>query len=842
MIRYFIQALRARWRGSRSLDLLAIVGVALGVASVLSIQILNRNALGAFQGSVRALSGQADLTVLGELADLPEAVMPQVLATPGVAAAWPLVRSDVMVSGRGDLRLSLVGFDLFAPVHLPFEKLATDLSGALVQPGWVAITPQLARAEGWATGDVIEVNWGDQTRRLLVGALIDFQRLHPLASSKLALMDIAQAQHLLGLQGRLQQIDVQAAAGEDRDALAMRLAKRLGPGIRVLSPRQREQEAARFLGPFRLNLTALSLISLLVGLFLVHQSVQASLVRRRQELGLLRSLGATRGQVMRLILGDVALLGLLGVAVGLPLGYGAAVAGLDGVSRTVSNLYLLEEMEALVLPPWLWALAVLVGVGGALVGALRPAFEISRRDPWSLLAAFSIHQRARSLAPRMFLGGCALLAAVAAWYGLWGRGWRPAGFVLAVFLALAIPLVTPLVVQVTARLSRARNFGLAYSLRSLGQRLQMTSMAVAALAVAVTMLVGVTLMVASFRVTIDDWIAATVRADIYVVGKSWRRGDAVSSLSPERVAELTAWPGVRAVDPLRRLEIVADGLRLSVAGVDMALPGGEERFAMLAGDATEAQRLARENGAILLGEPVARQLGLRLGDTVRLPGPDGPLDLPLSGIFYDYSAGAGAAAMDLEVMERLYGAGPVHNLALYLEPGLDADEMVDALEAAFAGVPLNFRSHRRLRREVLAIFDQTFAVTRILQAMGLLIAATGIMLTLLVLARQQVSELALYRALGARRGQIFRVYVGKGLAMAVLGLGLGLAAGLVLAFILTFVINRDYFGWTMQFHWQWSVILGQALTILVAAVLASIYPAVRASRTPAAELSREEVA
>ena len=523
MIPYFLRAMRARLRASPSLDVLTVLGVALGVASVLSIQILNGNALGAFQGSVRALSGEADLTVAGQLPSLPEELYLEVLAAPGVAAAWPLTRQEVAVAGRDDLRLTLVGFDLFAPVQLPFQNVSEDLSGALARPGWVAVTPALAAREGWSVGDAVAVTWGDRTATLVVGALVDFQRISPLASSKLAVMDIAQAQSLLGTRGRIQQIDVQAAPGVALAQLSAELQERLGPTVRVVTPEQREQEAARFLGPFRLNLTALSLISLLVGMFLVHQSVQAALLRRRQELGLLRSLGATRGQVLRLILADVAVVGLLGVALGLPLGYGAALAGLEGVSDTVSNLYLLQEMETLALPTWSWVLAGLVGLGGALAGALRPALDMTRRDTWSLLAAFTVHRRADSLAPRMFLAGLLLVGALGGWYAVLGRGWRPAGFVLALGVVLAVPLVTPLLVRGVSRTARVHGFGLGYSVRSLGQRLQTTSLAVAALAVAVTMLVGVTFMVGGFRVTVDRWVASTVQADIYITGDSFRR-------------------------------------------------------------------------------------------------------------------------------------------------------------------------------------------------------------------------------------------------------------------------------------------------------------------------------
>jgi putative ABC transport system permease protein len=336
-------------------------------------------------------------------------------------------------------------------------------------------------------------------------------------------------------------------------------------------------------------------------------------------------------------------------------------------------------------------------------------------------------------------------------------------------------------------------------------------------------------------------VASTVQADIYITGASWRHGDTGATLSPELVARLAAWPGVRAADGLRRMDLVGDKGRISLIGLDMALPGGEVRFGLRDGNAAVAVRRAHQDGEVLLSEPLARRLRLGVGDLLPLPGPDGVMELPVSGIYYDYSAGGGGVAMDLVTMERLYGPGELHNVALYLDPGLDAEAVVEELKTGLAGVPLRIRSNRRLRADVLAIFDQTFAVTRILQGMGLLIAVSGITLTLLVLARQQVSELALYRALGARRRQIFRVYVGKGVGMALVGLVLGSFTGVVLAWVLTFVINPDYFGWTIQFHWQWGALAGQALVVLLAAVLASVYPALRASRTPAGELSREDV-
>ena len=328
MRRYFLTAMAAHLRAGRSLYLLTLLGVALGVAAVLSIQIINRNAIAAFAGSVKAVSGEADLSVMGYAPSLPEHLYPQVLATPGVQAAWPLWRAAVALSpsrrssegpaARG--MLDLIGVDFFTPVDIPWQGEPSDPAEALSQPGWVALTPLLAEQEGWRVGDVLTVSLGSRVARLTIGALVDFHAVNPLASPRLAVMDIAQAQSLFGDAGAVHQIDVKLAGGADTATVQDRLRENLGPAVRVETPEQRETKARGLLSAFQLNLTALSLISLFVGMFLVYSSTQAALVRRREEFGLLRSLGATNRQVFALIMAEVALLGTLGAAAGVALG------------------------------------------------------------------------------------------------------------------------------------------------------------------------------------------------------------------------------------------------------------------------------------------------------------------------------------------------------------------------------------------------------------------------------------------------------------------------------------------------------------------------------------------
>jgi putative ABC transport system permease protein len=824
-------------RSGRLLFALAVAGVALGVGSVLSIQLLNQGALGAFAGTVRAVSGDADLSVLPWAGGLDEALLPEVLAVPGVAAATPLWRAEVALEGRPGEGLELVGADLLAAARAAWAVPAGSLRAALTTPGWVAVTPELAAELGWREGSLVPVSLGTRRATLVVGARVDLRRLAPLASRRLAVMDLAQAQGLLGARGRIHQIDVKARPGVAPATLADRLGARLGAGARLATPEQRTVEAAGLLAAFRLNLTALSLVSVLVGGFLVHASVRASLARRREEIGVLRAIGATRGQVLGLVLSEAAALGAAGTALGIPLGWLAARANLAAVSGTLRTVYLLEGIDAVRLGPGILLLAVAVGVGGAVAGAALPALDASREDPRALLSSLAVEERSRANAGRLLAAG-ALALALSALLRAATPEIPASSFALALGVLVAVPLAAPAALAALGRIPRPRRLGARWGLRTMGARPAGAAVAAGALAVAVSMLVGVTVMVGSFRGSVERWLAATLRADVYVTTPSWRRARSEATLAPEVVARLRAEPGLVALDLLRQVQAVAAGRRISVSGIDAALPGGEGRVELVAGDPSEAMRALR-GGAALVSEPLARKAGLGPGGTLAVRGAAGEALFPVAGVYRDYGAESGAALVDLAAFARVFGPGPPSNAALHLAPGADPEAAVARIRADLGGEALLVRSNRTLRGEVLAIFEETFAVTRLLQAMGLVIAAAGVTLSLLVLARERRAELALYRALGASRAGLAALFLGRGLALGIAGLALGAAGGAALALVLVLGVNPAFFGWTLGVHVPWGRLASQAAAILAAAAAASLHPALVASRTPARELSRD---
>jgi len=841
MLRYLLLSLRAQWREGRALTALTVLGVALGVGSVWSIQIINQNAIGAFKAGLESISGDADLSIVGVTPDFDERLYPRVLQTPGVRAAWPLFRLPVTLAGRSDYFLEVLGVDLYSPLELPWDDGSRESISPLSTPGWTAVSPELASSWGWTRGSRFEVGSGSRRVALTVGGIVDFSRRSPQASRKILVMDLAQAQELFHGLGRLSQIDVQVEPGVSAASVVEDLRRALGPGVSVLTPSQREAGGEGILSAFRLNLTALSMISFFVGLFLVYGSTQASLLRRRTEFGLLRSLGATRPQLVRLLLAQTALLGVVGIAFGLPLGYLGARLNMDTVSATVSNLYLLSEIHSLQITPSLCLSAVAIGLAGVLAGAALPIWEIASMGPLALMSSAVLQERLAVWARPLAAVGAGQAALAAVWFFGGGRAWPPSGFVLAVsLLLLMISLVPAAIREVFGRLP-LRGFDWRYSLRSLELRLQTSAPAIAALVVAVSMLGGITVMIQSFRTTIDVWARRSIQADVYISTESWLQGRSQAVLDDELVRGLEALPEARAVDKQRYLFAQYQGHRVALSGVRIGLPGGEARFSLLSSDPEAVRRMQTQTDGILIGEPFARRAGLSPGDALVLDGPQGPIPLRVAGVYRDYSTDWGTGVMDIAALAAHFGPGPLNNVALYLKTGEDPERTVDRLKARFPRKPLVIRSNALLLQEIFHIFDQTFAVTRLLQLMSLTVAGFGISLTLLILARERAAETALYRSLGATRAQIFFLFVGKGFGMALMGLALGTVGGILLALVLIYGINRSYFGWTIPMSWPWGALARQDAVLLLAALGASIYPALRASRTPAAELSRDEL-
>jgi putative ABC transport system permease protein len=443
-------------------------------------------------------------------------------------------------------------------------------------------------------------------------------------------------------------------------------------------------------------------------------------------------------------------------------------------------------------------------------------------------------------------GGAVLLAAGAvAAASVWAR-WPAGGFVAAFLVVAGFALLSPAWTLGAERLASpiARGFGVAATLgaRSLRENAARASVVVAALMVSVGLLVSLTVMVGSFRRTVDTWVSQTLRGDLYVEPVGHHASQRATVLPPELVSGARALPGVVAVDTYRASSLTLSGRRAQVVGIEFDVQRRFGRLQFVGGeDGRRVLARALARGGVVVTESFAHRFRKRAGDVLALPCRDGLVPVEIEGVFYDYSVDAGAVLMDRARYAQLYHDDRTESMALYVAGGASVAEVrAGFLRLAGPDRLLHVTPNADLRRRVLAVFDETFRITWALQAIALLVSVLGVVSTLSALVLQRRHELAILRATGARRAQVRTLVLVESGLLGAAGSVLGAIAGLVLSLLLVHVINRQYFGWTIRLTLDPMVFVQAMLLMTLAATLAGLLPARLAVRGATAGAMRTE--
>jgi putative ABC transport system permease protein len=846
------------WHVSRHLwrhPLLAalnVLSVALGIAVYLAIQIANHSANRSFAAGVDLVAGKTHLEVRG---DVDETLWPLLAKQRGVKAVTGIVEGVVTFSEWPGEYLRVIGVDLFSGE--PFRTFEIGAQGKkpplekwLGEEGALAVTAEFAQRRGLKIGDRLRVVVNSEIRTVIVTALIDSGDSPGATQPRFSVMDIGWAQELFGRQGRLSSIQLLLDDPRRAAAVAAQINALLPSSLRAEPPRQRSFQIQNMLAAFQLNLTALSMVSLLVGVFLIYNTISASVARRRVEIGILRSIGATRTEVRCLFLGEALLLGTCGIVVGAIGGVVLAQTLTGAVAKTVSSLYVLLSIDRSWLSPAQFLTAAVFGFGTVLVGAWRPASEAARIDPVAALSLGTHAEQAILQVPRWSWWGVGLLAAAGASAALALQTGPPVwGFIAAFFVLTGFALFSPIAAWhfgvVAAKL---RSAGVLWRLAAdhLRQSIDRNAVTIAALAAAIAMMIGLTVMIFSFRSSVDAWIEHGIVADLFIAPASNETIGLDAAVPPAAIAWLKARPEVVNVDTFRELECafrVASGRRTESGTARLAVIGGEYRrnLSFVGGD--EARKMARVLGerCVAVTEPFARKFGVRDGDRLTLATPRSPAEFEVAGVYADYTRDQGVIMMARANFDPWWSDPKVQSLAVYLRSGAAWEPLADAFRAQFSREgEFIIYSNRSLRARILGVFDQTFAVTYMLRTVALLVAIAGIFLSMTTLVAERQREIGVLRAVGASRGQVQGLLMTEAGMIGAVATVLGMASGLVLALALTWVVNPAFFGWTIHLQIPWASLLATPLWILPAALLAAWYPAWRASQTEIAEAVREE--
>ncbi|MFI4886623.1 MAG: ABC transporter permease [Steroidobacterales bacterium] len=831
---------------------LALVALAAGVGTIVAVNIAIASSRRALELSMQAVNGPATQIITAGPRGLDDDLYVRLFTRAPLSGGpqplfAPVVTGYVTVQGR---IMQLVGVAPFASAALQGRRqaAAADVVGGttlaalrswLLEPGAVVMAASTAQRLGLRVGDRLAVDIGGVRQR---GTLIGLMSRARPGDDTLIITDIAQAQEWLGLVDRLTRIDVRMPRGPAGRAALERLRRELPPGAQLEQAAGRMHETLDMTSAFSTNLTAMSLLALLVSALLIYGAVSFTVVQRRRSIAILRALGATRREVLTIVLAEAAVLGAAGAGLGVLLGLAVGHGLVRLVSQTVNDLYFVVAVQQVTLPAGTLIEALAAGLGTALAAALLPALEVAGSAPQLGLRRSVLEERAALVARRLSWLSLAIALTAGALIAGSSRSVL-AGFAALFLLLCSVAALTPSVLRALARLASKALSGVSsvgrLALEDVAASLSRTGVAVAALGMAVAAMIGVSIMVESFRVSVSHWLTQTMRADIYVAAPGPGAGRPERRIEPAVLDALLATPGIADHSVSRsvvvrssRGEIALDALRLA--------PGSYAGIDLTAGDPRTVWR-DYDRGALLLSDSLAWRLRLGPGQSLVLLTASGERQFPIAGIYHEYGSGLGSAMISLAVYRRLWRDDAITAVGLYLQNGVAAASEIPRLEAAADGhQALLIRSNADIRAMSLDIFDRTFIITRVLYWLAAAVAAIGLVSALLAWELDRARELSVLRALGLTPRGAAALVAAQTVFMSCAALLAAMPAGLLIAVVLIKVIDRRAFGWHIEIHLRSAQFLNALALALAAALLAALYPAMRAAAGPVAAQMRDE--
>ena len=804
----------------------AVVAVMLGVALALSVHLINASALSEFSQAVRSVNGQPDLTLRASQGQFDESLYARIASLPEVSVASPVLELSTYAQAAGGTRQSLrvLGVDALllarlAPELLPRPADADDRF-AFFAPATVFLNAAAQNALGAGS---LQLQSGLNMLAVRVAGSV------AAGGGPLAVMDLGAAQDLFGRGGELTRIDLQLRAGVDRADFVRRQhsAADWPAQLQWSEPGDAAQRVSQLSRAYRINLTVLALVALFTGAFLVFSVLSLSVAKRAQQLALLGVLGLGGATRLHLVLCESLLLGLLGSAAGVALGSALAALALRLLGGDLGGGYFAGIAPVL---QWSWAAALTyggLGVVAALVGGWWPARTAQQLPPAQSLKGLGVAPAGHGhawLSLALLLGG-ALLALLP----------PVAGIALGAYLSVALLLVggigalPGLIGLLYGRLSPlvAKRALPMLAVERARRVRESAGVAVSGVVASLSLAVALTIMVASFRHSVTDWLEVVLPADLYVRTAASSAAGETAYFSPEFVQAVAAVPGVARVGGLRVTQLLLSPDQPAVALIarDMQTPA---RVLPLVGPA-----LSVPAGAIgiYVSEPMLTRYQASVGQffepMANSFAKTGEPRFFVAGVWRDYARQFGAIAMDEQDFVRLTGDRRVNDLALWLAPGAREDAVqagIRQLAAQSTGPGLNselieLASAGQIRTRSLQIFDRSFAVTYWLQAVAIAIGLFGVAanFSAQVLARRK--EFGLLAHLGLTRRQVLSVVAGEGAAWTVMGSLAGLALGLAVSVVLVHVVNPQSFHWSMDLQVPWLRLLALCVAVVLAGTL-----------------------
>lgn len=819
------------WRAYPLRAIMAALAIAIGVALGFAVHLINASALREFAQAVRTVSGDADLQLHGVTpAGFNETLYPRLAGLDGIADLSPVVELAATIGP--DVRLTLLGLDPLRAVHVTPSLIGR--TPAATTGDDIFATDRLYLSQ--AALDLIGRRIGERVEILAAGHAVPFVIAGSLPgvseTQVIGVIDIAAAQWRFGRLGRLNRIDLRLEDGADPARVRRALAAMLPADVEIASQETEVRRSDSLSRAYRVNLNMLALMALLTGGFLVYSAQSLSVARRRPQFALLRVLGARRSALTTQLLIEGGIVGAIGAVAGLALGLGLAAGALRLLGGDLGGGYFSDTTPALIFAPGAALLFLLLGLAAALAGSLLPARVAAQAQP-----AVALKNVGEAIDPRVrpsARAGLLLLGAGAAAALLPAVGELPLfGYAsMALMLAGGVAAMPWLARTLLAPLQR-RGFAspaLDLAVKRLWGAPSQAAVALCGIVASTSLMIAMAVMIASFRSSVDDWLQQVLPADIYLRIEG---AEGSGGFDPALQQQLAADPNIAAIHFSKVVP-----LRLSPERPPVMLIARGPGLPLI----DEAGPVPAGMTPVWVSEPAAWLYGYRAGDELRLPFAPRTRFF-VAGIWRDYARQHGAIAIaDADYM-RLTGDRLRTEASVTLKPGAQAAAAIASLRAKlpdWLAPRVSFAEPGALRAQALAIFDRSFAVTYLLEAIAILVGLAGVAATFSAQTIARAKEFGMLRHLGVSRRQIFAMLAAEGALLGAVGVVAGIGLGIANAQVLIHVINPQSFHWTMETRLPFALFAGVALALVLAAAGTAVLAGRRATSADAVRAVRED--